>query len=267
MTIFAIDLPKLALSPFWQHLIGLGFQIVPKLLWVIAILILTRIAIRLVGNLTRQALSHIELTIRKFLIQVAEISTLLTGLISALNMIGIQTNTIIAVIGAAGLAISLAWQNTLSHFAAGVMLISLRPFEVGDFIEGAGVAGIVDAIGIFSTTLITPDHVKIMVPNAQLFNGTLKNTTALGTRRIDLEIDIGDRPIEPTITMLLGIVQPHPLVLNHPKPTCHVATISATNTILYLRPWCAATVYEQVRSEVQLLIKETLQITPTLEEH
>lgn len=243
---------------FWRKLVELGFQVVPKILWAIGILLLLRVAVEWVGRVTRKALNRTEPTLRKFLVQAAEILTLVVGVVAVLNTLGIQATSVVAVVGAAGLAVGLALQNTLSHFAAGVMLISLRPFEVGDFIEGGGVSGVVDAIGIFSTTLVTPDNVRVTVPNGNLFSGTLKNTTAMGKRRVDLEIDIGDRPIDPTIQLLLSLVQPHPLVLDDPKPACHVASISATTTVLYLRPWCAAEVYEQVRSEVQQLVKEAL---------
>jgi small conductance mechanosensitive channel len=248
-----------AASQLWNYLIGQAyFKILQNLLWAATILLLTRLAVGWVGGLTRKALGRTEPTLRKFLIQVSEIFTLVVGMVAVLNRLGIETTSVVAVVGAAGLAIGLALQNTLSHFAAGVMLISLRPFEVGDYIEGAGAAGVVDAIGIFSTTLVTRDNVVITVPNGQLFSGTLKNTTVLGKRRVDLEIDIGDRPIEPTITLLLSLIQPHPLVLEDPKTTCHVASISATGTILYLRPWCAAEAYDHVRSEVQQLVKEAL---------
>ncbi|MCL1475460.1 mechanosensitive ion channel family protein [Argonema antarcticum] len=253
--------PELGLE-FGKKLVELAFRVVPQILWAIGIMLLTRVAITIVGRFTRKALNRTEPTLRKFLIQTAEILTLAIGIVAFLNTLGIEATSVVAVIGAAGLAIGLALQNTLSHFAAGVMLISLRPFDVGDFIEGGGVSGEVDAIGIFSTTLVTPDNVKITVPNGNLFTGTVKNTTAMGTRRVDLEIDIGDRPIELTIALLLSAVQPHPLVLNNPKPTCHVASISAKGTILYLRPWCAARVYEQVRSDVQKLVKEALDNNP-----
>lgn len=243
-----------------QNLVNLAFQIVPKLLWAIGILLLTRFAISLVGSVSRRMFYGMEPTLRKFFMQVAEFATLAIGLIAALNVVGIQTTTLVAVIGAAGLAIGLALQNTLSHLAAGVMLISFRPFEVGDLIEGAGVSGVVDNIGIFSTTILTPDNVKIIVPNSNLFSGTLRNLTTMGTRRVDLEVDIGDRPIEDTITQLLSLVQPHPLVLNQPKVTCHVMSISKNGTVLYLRPWCSAEVYEQVRSEVQQLVQEALHV-------
>lgn len=263
MRILAIDIAPMLnrldmASWFNKNLIDLGFQIGTKLLWAVAILLITRYAINWVGRITRRAFSPVEPTLRKFLVQGAEIVAFAVGSVAFLSTLGIQATSLVAVVGAAGLAIGLALQNTLSHVAAGVMLLNQRPFEVGDFIEGAGVAGVVDAVGIFSTTLITRDNVKITVPNNSLFSGTLKNTTALGTRRVDLEIDIGDRPIEPTIILLLSWVQPHPLVLDNPKTTCHVSSISPTGTILYLRPWCNAQVYEQVRAEVQQLVKEAL---------
>ncbi|MBD2095291.1 mechanosensitive ion channel family protein [Trichocoleus sp. FACHB-591] len=242
-----------------QNLIELAFDIVPRVFGAIGILVLTRLAIGLVGRVMRRTLNRTEPTIRKFLVQASEIITLVVGISAALTALAIPTATLVTVVGAAGLAIGLALQNTLSHFAAGIMLITFRPFEVGDYVEGAGVFGVVDSIGLFYTTLVTRDNVKITVPNSNLFSGTLKNMTTLGTRRVDLEIDIGDRPIDSTITLLLALVLPHPLVLNDPKPTCHVHSVSPTTTILYLRPWCAAEAYEQVRSEIQQMVKETLQ--------
>ncbi len=244
---------------FSKKWVELGFEIVPKLLWAIGILLITRFAIGIVGRVTRRALSRTQATLRKFLVQAAEIAILVVGVVATLSQLGIQTTSVVAVVGAAGLAIGLAWQNTLSHFAAGVMLISLRPFEVGDAIEGGDVKGVVDSIGIFSTTLVTDDHVKIIVPNNKLFDGTLKNTTAMGTRRVDLKIDIGDRPIRSTVAQLLEIAQSHPLVLDNPAPTCLVAEITPDSTILSLRPWCASVAYEQVRSQIQQLVKESME--------
>ncbi len=256
--ILAVELKSL----FNQKLLDLGFQVGTKLLWALGIIILTRYAITIVGHATRRAFSPVEPTLRKFLVQAAEVMTLVVGIVALLSALGIQATSLVAVVGAAGLAIGLALQSTLSHFAAGVMLLNQRPFQVGDFIEGPqGVKGVVDAIGIFSTTVVTPDNIKITVPNNNLFSGVLKNTTALGTRRVDLKVDIGDRPIEPTIILLLSLVQPHPLVLDYPKTTCHVALISPRGTTLYLRPWCRAQVYEQVHSEVLQLIQEALQGT------
>jgi small conductance mechanosensitive channel len=130
---------------------------------------------------------------------------------------------------------------------------------VGDGIEAGDVKGVVDGIGIFSTTVLTDDRVKIIVPNNQLFNGTLKNTTAMGTRRVDLKIDIGELEIRSTVAELLEIAKSHPLVLDDPVPTCLVAEITPTSTILSLRPWCASVAYEQVRSQVQQHVKEAME--------
>lgn len=257
MTILAIEVPSVS-SVFNQNLVDLAFKVGTKLLWALVILLITRYAVNIVGRITRRAFSPFEPTIRKFMVQASEILTLVVGIVAFLSSLGIQSASLVAVVGAAGLAIGLALQSTLSHFAAGVMLINQRPFEVGDFIEGGGVSGVVDAIGIFSTTLVTLDNVRITIPNNNLFSGILKNTTAMGTRRVDLEIDIGDRAIEPTIILLLSLVQPHPLVLDNPKTTCHVASITPTSTVLYLRPWCRPEAYEQVRSEVLQLAKEAL---------
>jgi small conductance mechanosensitive channel len=243
----------------WKKLLDLSFQVVPQFLWALGILLLTRLTLGVISRTLRRFLRRIEPTLQKFLIQAAEILILIVGVVAALNAVGIQATSIVAVVGAAGIAIGLAWQNTLSHFAAGVMLISLRPFEVGDFIEGAGVAGLVDNIGIFSTTLITPDRVKIIVPNGQLFNGTLKNTTAMGTRRVDIEVNIESRPVGPTISQLLTLVQCHPLVLEEPVPNCLVTSIAPGTTIVSVRPWCISQNYERVRSDIQQSIKEALE--------
>lgn len=243
-------------------LINLASQNLPKVIWAIVILLVTRWIADTIRPIGFRILKYAEPTLQKFLIQVASIMVWIAGTVAALNAIGIQTTTVITIIGAAGLAIGLALQNSLSHFAAGVMLVSFRPFEVGDSIEGAGVAGMVDSIGLFSTTIVSPDNVRITVPNSNLFSGTLKNNTIMGTRRVDLQINIGHREIDSTMTHLLSLVQPHPLVLREPRPTCHVESITPDATILYLRPWCAAIHHEQVRSEILQLVQEALQSIP-----
>lgn len=241
-----------------KQLINLAFELLPGVFSAIAILVLTRFAIGLVSSVMNRALGRVEPTLRKFSIQVAETCTLIVGVLTALNAMGIAATSAAAVLGAAGLAIGLAWRDTLSHFASGVMLITVRPFEVGDFIEGAGVAGVVDEIGIFSTAIITPDNVKITVPNGRLFNDTLKNNTALGKRRVDITVDIGDRPVTSAMSDLRELAQSHPLVLQEPPPDCVVISFSRKETVLQLRPWCSSASYEKVRSDLQKTIVEEL---------
>ncbi len=239
-------------SAFERDVVNFGFQVLKA----IAILLFTRWIANAAKHIAFRILKYSEPTLQKFLLQITGILVWVFGIVAALNSVGIQTTTVVAVIGAAGLAIGLALQNSLSHFAAGVLLVSFRPFEVGDFIEGATVTGTVDNIGLFSTTIVTPDNVRITVPNSNLFSSNLKNQTIMGTRRVDLHIDIGAREIEPTIAQFLSLIQNHPLILQEPKPTCHVESITPCGTVLYLRPWCAANHYEQVRSDVLQLIKE-----------
>jgi small conductance mechanosensitive channel len=250
-----------------RNLTNLVFQVIPQVIWAIVILLVTRWIVNLIRPVSFRVLKYTEPTLQKFLVQITGIFVWIIGVVAALNAVGIQTATIVAVIGAAGLAVGLALQNSLSHFAAGVMLVSFRPFEVGDAIEGAGVSGTVDSIGIFSTTIVTPDNIRITVPNSNLFSGTLKNNTIMGTRRIDLLVNIGDRPIDATITQLLSLVQPHPLVLREPRTVCHVDSISETGaTVLYLRPWCAASHYQQARSEILQIVQEALKLEMVISE-
>ncbi len=235
-----------------------------KVLVALGILIATRVAVSLIHAICERALTRarVEPTLKKFLIQVAEILTLVVGILTLLQSVGIQTTSLVAVLGTAGLALGLALQNTLSHFAAGVMLVALRPFEVGDFIEAAGVSGTVDTIGIFSTILITADHVKIIVPNGNLFGGVLKNLSALGTRRVDLELSLEQQDIDATLDQLQSLMAAHPLILEQPPPECHVLSLAGDGITLYVRPWCKTEHYDRVRSELQKQIRETLTDTP-----
>ena len=241
-----------------QKLVSLALELLPGVLSAIAILVLTRFATGLVNSLLNRVLRQVQLTLRKFAIKVAETFTLVAGASIAMNALGIDTTSVIALVGAAGLAIGLAWQDNLSNVASGVMLITIRPFEVGDLIEGSDFAGSVDEIGIFSTSIITPDNIKIIVPNRRLLNENLKNKTTLGSRRIDITVHIGDRPLDPAMSELLELAQSHPLVLKEPPPQCLVASFWDKNAVLSLRCWCGSRSYDQVRSDVQKMVIEAL---------
>jgi len=242
----------------YQEFVDLSFQLATKLAASIVILLLVRVTIKIARRVTRRALIRAEPTISKFLVQIVEILLVALGGLAVMDAVGIHVASLVAILGATGIAVGLALQGTLSHFAAGVMLIVLRAFEVGDSIEGAGISGTVDAIGIFNTTILTADNVKVLVPNSNLFTTTIRNTTAMGTRRVDLEIDIGDRSISTSIDLLLELTQAHAQVLADPPSTCHVHSISPNGTILYLRPWCKTQDFDRVRSELLQKIKESL---------
>ena len=195
-----------------------------------------------------------------FLANMAYYAVLTMVLIAVLNLFGIQTTSLIAVVGAAGLAIGLALQGTLSNFAAGVMLLILRPFGKGDVVEAAGVKGSVQEIGIFATTLNTPDNVKIIVPNSDIGGGTITNYSAYNTRRNDLVIGISyDDHIGRAIEVIQGVLDSDDRVLKDPAPAIFVAELGGSSVDLAVRPWCASSDYWGLRGDLTRKIKEDLE--------
>ncbi len=160
-------------------------------------------------------------------------------LIAVLNLFGIETTSLIAVFGAAGLAVGLALQGTLSNFAAGVMLLIFRPIRVGDFVEVAGQAGTVAEISIFSTLMNTPDNVRITIPNAQVYGDTVKNYSFNATRRIDLIMGISyEDNIGTAVSIIERVLQADERTLADPAPTVAVAELADSSVNLVVRPWC-----------------------------
>jgi small conductance mechanosensitive channel len=159
-------------------------------------------------------------------------------ILAALGQIGVQTTSFIAVLGAAGLAVGLALQGSLSNFAAGVLMIIFRPFKLGDFVEGGGVAGVVRAIHIFTTTLTTPDNKRVIVPNSKIMGDNIINYSAEGIRRIDLtaSISYGDS-IDTAKAVLMDELTKNPLVLKEPAPLVGVLAMADSSIDLAVRPW------------------------------
>jgi small conductance mechanosensitive channel len=158
----------------------------------IAIIFVGRIVIKwvvqLLGKMMRK--SDLDEILINFVSSIVKAILLLLVFIAALNQLGVDTTSLIALIGAAGLAVGLALQNSLQNFAAGVMMIVFRPFKLGDFIEAGGVVGVVEQISIFSTMLKTGDNREIIVPNGQIYADAITNYSARPTRRIDLVFGI-----------------------------------------------------------------------------
>jgi small conductance mechanosensitive channel len=180
--------------------------------------------------------------------------------IAVLNLFGIQTTSLIAVVGAAGLAVGLAMQGTLSNFASGVMLLLFRPFHIGDYVEVGGTAGSVKEIGIFSTTLATPDNVRITVPNSGVYGAIIKNYSAYDTRRIDLVMGIsyGDE-IGRAIDAIKGVLQADERVLKDPEPTIAVSELADSSVNLVVRPWCRKEDYWPLRFDLTRGLKEQIE--------
>ena len=153
----------------------------------LAILIVGQWIAKILGRTTKKVMTHrgVDPTLVNFTTSLLYYSALAFVVIAALNRLGIQTASLIAVLGAAGLAIGLALQGSLSNFAAGVLIIIFRPFNVGDMIEGAGVFGRVEEIQLFTTTVITPDNATVIVPNTKLSNDNITNFTTQPNRRVE----------------------------------------------------------------------------------
>jgi len=163
---------------------------------------------------------------------------------AVLGKLGIQTTSFIAVLGAAGLAIGLALQGSLSNFAAGVMLVLFRPFKVGDFIEAGGTAGVVEEMLIFSTKLRTGDNKQIFVPNGSIIGGNITNYSAKPTRRVDMMFGVGyDDDIKKVKRVIDEVLAADDRILKDPAPTVGVSELAANSVNLVVRPWVNAADY------------------------
>ena len=180
-------------------------------------------------------------------------------LISMLGSFGVQTASLVAVLGAASFAVGLALQGSLSNFASGVMLLFFRPFKVGDYVDVAGVAGSVKSIAIFTTTLATPDNVRIEVPNSKIYGDIIKNFGGYDTRRIDLTVGISYHDdMARAIEAIRTVVARDSRVLPEPAPMIAVAELGDSSVNLVVRPWVQSADYWAVRFDLIAAIKNAL---------
>ena len=176
--------------------------------------------------------------------------------IAALGQLGIQTTSLVAIIGAAGLAIGLALQSSLANFASGVMIIAFRPFKVGDFIEAGGVTGVVEGIQIFSTQFRTGDNKTIIVPNASITGGSITNYSTKDTRRVDLVFGIGyDDDIKKAKELLNSIVEGDERILKDPAPVIAVSELADSSVNFVVRPWVKSGDYWPVYFDLTETVK------------
>jgi small conductance mechanosensitive channel len=193
---------------------------------------------------------NVDPTLARFLGKLAYFLFLAFVIIAAVDKLGVQTTSLVAVLGAAGLAIGFALQGSLSNFAAGVMIIIFKPFKVGDFVEVAGTLGSVVQIGIFNTILNHPDNRRIIVPNSQVTGDKITNFTAIEKRRIDLVFGISyDDDIRKAKEVLEGIVTSDPRVLKDPAPVVAVSELGDSSVNLVCRPWVKPADYWDVYFE------------------
>ena len=178
-------------------------------------------------------------------------------IIAAISQIGVQTTSLIAVMGAAGLAIGLALQGSLSNFAAGVLIVVFRPYRVGDFVEVAGISGSVVQVQILSTILKTGDNKQIVVPNAQIMNSIITNYSANNTRRVDMIIGVSyDDNLDKVRDTLRELVNADSRIMQDPECLIAVAELADSSVNFFVRPWVASSDYWAVKFDLTESIKK-----------
>ena len=236
-----VDFTKIKMSSLIEKLIEwaatTGFKlIVGALIISIGFKLIKNIVNKFMGVLEKR---DVDITLCKFLKSLITVSLKIMLVLPVLGYWGIQLSGIAALVASAGVAIGLALQGSLSNFAGGFIILFIRPFKVGDYIETSTYGGVVEQIGLFYTQLATPDNKQILIPNGSLSNGSLINYSAKSTRRVDLTFSVGyENDITHVKEVLNKIVENNNLILKDPKPFIGVSAHSASSVDFVVRAWC-----------------------------
>ncbi|MEM6994053.1 MAG: mechanosensitive ion channel family protein [Myxococcota bacterium] len=212
---------------------------------------------RWTATLTLGALRRrkIDEAVARFMSSLAQYAVLAATVVAALSAVGVQTTSVVAIIGAAGLAVGLALQGTLGHFASGVMLLVFRPFTVADVITAGGHTGKVEEIGLFATTLLTPDNLRITIPNGAVTGGSITNITVMGTRRIAIDVGIayGEDPDHASKTILAAVSKVEGVLVD-PEPAVALASFGASSVDLKVFVWAQSAAFLAVAHDCRVAI-------------
>ncbi|WP_299615260.1 mechanosensitive ion channel family protein [Pelagibius sp.] len=248
----------------WDLVVGLVTSYGLSVIGAIVILIVGFMVAGWVKAAVTKALSKVQKvdeTLRTFFASLAYYAVVVFTVVAVLAQFGIETTSFIAVLGAAGLAIGLALQGTLSNVAAGVMLLLFRPFKIGDYIEGGGLAGTVKSITLFVTELATPDNVQIIAPNSQLWGSAIKNYSFHATRRVDLAIGIAyEDEIDRALAACLDEVNKDSRVHADPAPMAAVTDLGDSSVNLVVRIWCNAADYWGLKFDMTKNLKNRMDV-------
>ena len=231
------------------YIIPLGWKLIGALLvWIIGGWIINLLVKSLSKNLQRR---NFDATLAKYAEGSAKVALRIVLIVAIISMLGFETTSFAALIAAVGLAIGIAWAGLLANFAAGVFLVFLRPFKVGDVVTAGGATGVVVEIGLFSTALNTPDNVRVYVGNNTIFSGNIQNYSTNPYRRVELTAQIAhDTVPADAIKRIEEKVKNIPNVLADPKPQVEILNFNEYGTLLAVRPFCANANYWQVYFDV-----------------
>lgn len=204
--------------------------------------------------------SRVDEALAPFLSSLSYVGTMILVVVTVLGLFGIPTASVVAVLGAAGLAVGLAFQGTLSNFASGIMLLVFRPFDVGDFVEVAGTSGTVRGIRIFFTELSTGDNVQVTVPNSRVFGTEVKNFTGNDTRRVDLTVGVGyGDDLDDAEAAIRRVLDAEERLLEEPEPQVAVDSLGDSAVNFIVRPWVRTEDYWSVRRDLVRALKEEVE--------
>ena len=232
-----------------------------KILAAIAFWVIGRWLIGIVLNMVRASLERqkVDPTVLRYLGSVITVTLNVLLVVGILGYFGIQTTTFAALIAAAGVAIGMAWSGLLAHFAAGAFLVVLRPMKVGDFVTVGGVTGTVMELGLFATTINTPDNVQTVIGNNKVFSDTIQNFTVNPFRRVDLKCQLaGAADHQAAMALLREKIAAIPNVLAEPKVDVEILDFTLVGPVLAVRPYCHNDHYWQVYFETNKVIREAL---------
>jgi small conductance mechanosensitive channel len=217
---------------------------------------LIRFGLDLLGRALRR--QQFDATLSRYLHTGLSVVLNIALVVAILGFFGVETTTFAALFAAGGVAIGVAWGGLLANFAAGAFLIFLRPFKVGDFVTAGGVTGTVEALGLFGTTIITPDNVQTIIGNNKIFSDTIQNFSANPYRRVDLTATISNSVNHhDAIRILKDRLPAIPNVLSTPSPDVDVLQFTPAGPLLCVRPYCANQHYWQVYFDTNRLVRET----------
>jgi small conductance mechanosensitive channel len=218
-----------------------------------------RMAIGLVVRALRKLMQkqNIDKTLETFVCNLVRMALLVVVIIAAIGALGVETTSFIAIFGAAGLAVGLALQGSLSNFASGVLIVLFRPYKVGDFIEGAGISGSVEQVQILTTVLKTGDNKQVIVPNSQIMNSIITNYSANDTRRVDMVVGVSySDDLDKVRTTIRELVDADERIFEEPECTIAVSALADSSVNFVVRPWVKTSDYWGVLFDLTEAIKK-----------
>jgi len=239
--------------------IDLGIDLAIKVATALAIFLIGKFVVRLVVSAIAKVMQkqEVDKTLETFICNLVRTVLMVVVIIATIGAIGVETTSFIAIFGAAGLAVGLALQGSLSNFASGVLIVLFRPYRVGDFIEAAGIAGSVEQVQILTTILKTGDNKQIIVPNSQIMDSIITNYSANDTRRVDMVVGVSyEDDLDKVRKTLEDLIAAEERILPEPAPTIAVSALADSSVNFVVRPWVNSSDYWGVMFDMTEAIKK-----------